>query len=62
MINCFKDWSQSSIYTFFTFFVLKQSVGYQGWNSQNTCQNSKKEYPAQTASLEAIWSGSALFV
>ena len=36
---------------------------YQRWNSQNVSQNSKNsEVPDQTASPEAVWSGSALFV
>ena len=25
--------------------VLKQNVGFQGWNSQNACQNSKQGIP-----------------
>ena len=31
------------------------------WNSKIACQNSKQEGPDQTASSEAVWSGSALF-
>ena len=29
----------------FSHSVLKQNVGYQGWNSQNACQNSKQGRP-----------------
>ena len=43
-------------------FCSQKYVGYQGWNSKNACQNSKQGRPDETASLEAVWSGSALFV
>ena len=29
--------------------VLKQNSSYQGWDSQNACQNSNRENPEQTA-------------
>ena len=29
----------------FSFSVLKKNIGFQGWNSQNACQNSKQGRP-----------------
>ena len=29
----------------FSLSILKRNVGYQGWNSQNACRNSKQERP-----------------
>ena len=45
----------------FSLSVLKQNVGYQGWNPQNVFQKNRED-PDQTASEEAVLSGSALFV
>ena len=42
--------------------ILSPNTGYQGWNSQNAGQNSKREGPDQTASSESVWSVSVLFV
>ena len=40
----------------YMFFCLRSqpNVGYQDWNSQNACQNSKQGRPNQTASLETV--------
>ena len=42
--------------------VLKYIIGFQGWNSQMLIRIANMEDPDQTASSEAVWSGSALFV
>ena len=42
--------------------VLKQNVGFQGWNSLMLVRIANREDPDQTASLEAVWSRSARFV
>ena len=44
------------------FSLLKYYIGFQDCISENTYQNSKQGRPDQTASSEAVWSGSALFV
>ena len=35
-------------------FCSQKYIGSQGWNLQNSCQNSKQEDPDQTASSEAF--------
>ena len=49
-VNVLKFW------TLFTF-CFKENVGYQGWNSQNTCQNSKQGRPWSDCFLRSslIW-------
>ena len=44
----------------FSLSVLKWNVGYQDLISQNV-RIANREEPDQTASEEAVWSGSALF-
>ena len=43
------------------YFLLQSNIDYQGSNSQTACQDSKQGRPWSDVSLEAVWSGSALF-
>ena len=40
----------------FSLSVLKLNVGFQGWNSQNACQNSKQGRSWSDCFKEAVWS------
>ena len=50
-------------YEHFSLSVLKLSTGFQGWNIHKMLVKiANREDPGQTASSEAVLSGSALFV